>query len=710
MALPSTTIDPRAYEQLVNAVRLYRLAEIDPMIGQWLTMMHPTRSSVLDARLFVTLQERVQAIIAGLQDRPFLPPPLAMTEGDVIIGLSANTMPVRVAWRDLASHALITAQSGGGKTNYLHLLLLQALHAGIKVWILDAKDDARYLATRSPFILFPALRYNPLERPAFMSPGDHIGTIITCFARAFFGHEQTKNLMNEALHELYRANDAPSMADLKRQIDEQYTPKLTFGQREANRSVSAKLQRAQDAYPLQFHTNRGVPFTTIAEGNVYFPVALLTEVDEFLWSVLVHQLFYYQRYHQRRGRLDYLLSIDEALLTFGNDTTSATNSRISGPTLGALHGMTREFGIGMLFTVLSIKAATPTIKTSSFLQAAMSVSDGSEADEITRTFGLTKEQREYHQRRLQTGEVIVRAATDRWRYPMLLTHPRIDPAIKNVTNEEWQDAIQRTKALWHDPLPPAITTAQAPPPPKPRDEHPSTTLGIADEALLRAICNATMLTTTEAYAAARLPAQVGDRAMKKMVGLGFVQRDAVAVRPGRGGTAMILQLTNAGYHVLREHAPHGPRGGGSPQHAFLITRLAQLITARTKKECLIETMMGGTADHQKSVDLCFTVTPDHEPVLGLIASNADHLTTDPYQPTHGDVVAIEIETGPDTVVNNATKNLAVGIALNITATMPKAHEQAKRRLLEELGTEPLRRVVLVDALTLLHELQQTTKP
>ena len=457
-------IDPRAYQQLLDVMRVKRLAESDPQLIGLVQTININRPSMVDMRAWTVLQERVQAIIGALQERPYLPPPPIMQEGEVIIGMAHNGMPVRIRWEDLTRHALFAASSGGGKTTLLHFLLHQALYAGIKVWALDAKKDARYLAARANFLIASALRYNPLARPSFIKPALHREIIASCFCRAFFGHETTKSLVTELLKALFGRNEHASIADFKALVDETYTIKETFTRRDANRGLAAKLDRLIGTQPTLCNTREGLPAAFVCANSLYYDVDLLTEGDEFLFSLLVHQLFAYQEARNARSALDVLLVVDEGLLSFGNETTSTTNSRISGPALGALHGMIREFSLGMLLTTTSIRTITPVVKTSVFLHAAMGLSDGNEADEITKTYGLNPEQREYLTRHIKTGEAVYRLNDQRWRHPMLLTFPKLDPAMKTVTNEDWQTAIERTRNLYQEPSAPEVATELPPTP------------------------------------------------------------------------------------------------------------------------------------------------------------------------------------------------------------------------------------------------------
>ena len=88
-----------------------------------------------------------------------------------------------------------------------------------------------------------------------------------------------------------------------------------------------------------------------------------------------------------------------------------------------------------------------------------------------------------------------------------------------------------------------------------------------------------------------------------------------------------------------------------------------------------------------------------------MTSTFQHLVDDIINPKEGDLVGIEVETTPANAASNATKNLAVGIAFNITATMPDTIEATTRSLRKAIPTDAQRRVVVADALDLLEALK-----
>jgi hypothetical protein len=309
---------------------------------------------------------------------------------------------------------------------------------------------------------------------------------------------------------------------------------------------------------------------------------------------------------------------------------------------------------------------------------------------------MNQAQREYLDKRLTRGECIIRLG-DRWREPILAVFPNL-PINKNVTAEPDppRSTAYNTNAR---PEPPRRLLVAAGKPPENDSRPKPVRFTISEEALLRWLCKRKgIATVTEAYNGAGLPPQVGDRAKKKLEDLGYVKCEPIVARPGRGGAALAISPTPLAYERLNIKPPRTTRGGDSVQHEFLVTKTAEHITGTT-----IETALG-----QKSIDLVFRLTPDHDRLLAWLSSNAHYLSMERATIAHNDLVAIEVEVSDPskTAPRNVAGDLDAGAALVIVATMPKIVDLAKRALLTDVPTTLLARVVVVDALQFLEALRR----
>jgi hypothetical protein len=365
---------------------------------------------------------------------------------------------------------------------------------------------------------------------------------------------------------------------------------------------------------------------------------------------------------------------------------------------------------------------TPMVRANTNTQLAMLTTDGNEAEDLRRTFQLTMPELLAYQR-LRPLECLLRTPS-RWPYAILASVPPFLQHEKLVNNDAWTRAATERQAALLPPAPPPTTINTGPTPnntaaPTPVAHNATPTaprvpptstlpapvpvepvrLSVAEEVLLRWLCTQGIATVTDTYNGAKLAAQVGDRAVKKLDSLGLLTRDAIIVRPGRGGKAVALTPTPRAFERLTIKPPHGTRGGDSVQHAYLVTTIARHIPG-----AMIETTLGGAGG--KSMDIMLRITPDHEHLLRVIASNARYLSMTRAPQALGDLVAIEVETTSATVTNNARQNLAVGIGLNISAVMPKSMDSAQRALTTDVPIAQHARLVVIDALELLTALQE----
>jgi hypothetical protein len=141
------------------------------------------------------------------------------------------------------------------------------------------------------------------------------------------------------------------------------------------------------------------------------------------------------------------------------------------------------------------------------------------------------------------------------------------------------------------------------------------------------------------------------------------------------------------------------RAGSGAQHQYLVFALAKLIP-----DARIEATLGGQGG--KSIDILLRLTPHHERLTRALTTNATSLVANQAPLNNGDLLAIEVETSADTVVNNIRKNLAAGVAHNITAVMPKALDTARKVILLDIPSDQLARVLVANVFDLIEALQE----
>ena len=378
--------------------------------------------------------------------------------------------------------------------------------------------------------------------------------------------------------------------------------------------------------------------------------------------------------------------------------------RIEGPVLLHLLPLLREVGASVWISTAHLGALNETVRANAYTTIVLGLSNATDATVTARTLVLDQAQTAY-QYQLKPGEGIMK--TGKWPTPLLIEYQRRDDD-KTVTPEEWQAAIERTNALSPQPLATNIITAAVPETPSQITATPNpeakeaktrqAALTVAEEALLRVIAKETIITTTAAYKAARLPYQVGDRAAKKQEALGFLQRDTITITKHPGRPPVALQLTKEGYERLGLKPVHGPRGGSSAQHTYLVVAISKYFPGS-----MIETTLGEHGNGGKSIDLLFHLNEATMALLDRLGLYPPYRSEDlPFE--GGDFIAIEVETSSDTVLNNITKNHEVGVELTICALMPSALLAAQRVVERDLPATLRGNVVLVDVLDLMDRL------
>ena len=736
---------PEYLDYLTQQVQNLGLAQRDHRVGLLLAGITPERNHRITAHLTDELQQIIQAATEQQAAVPFpLLPPELLGMGQFAIAYQAvDQTPITITTEELTRHTLITGASGSGKTNLLlHLLL----HIGyrVRLWMLDLKDDLRWLAAQHPgmVVITPATRLNLLAVPSYLTVGQHISILVDTFADTLWGGEATRQVLTEALTQTYTNHNAPSLVDLRHTIDGLSKKGDTYHRRDAVNGASQRLQRLQGQYPGIATCHRGLTIEDLIPLSVYLPVTLLTELDEFLFTLLTTHLYVHHRSTGARNQLTHLVVMDEGLATW----TSRNQGRITGtPPLTGPLGMSREFGIGYLITTNNLTTTDVVLKSNTSTKLLTPLQDANDYQEAKAAFGLTDEQLQYLRTGFGRGQVLVHIA-HRTPTPVLAVHPPVN-LDKTVSLADWQSALQRTELLTPpEPRPdlslgqesPRIATPEntgAPQPPSPtktvahdaatkhestkqtvrtQDQapaiRPSTTapsteariaLSPNEEQLLRSTVERIAPATTH-YQALELHPQLGTRAKTKLVALGLVTEHKIVVRSGRGGTALALSATPAGTTRSGVRRPRGTRGGDSVQHQYLIQELA-----RQLPHALAEFNLDG-----KSVDLLTPNTPELRECLRRASDDPTAIDGFLKGVAESSRLAIEVEVSDPltTAPKNVRRNHEAGITRTIVAVLPGVLDKTRAKLPSLLPASLRDRVLIVDVLGLLDTPKQKDRP
>lgn len=208
-----------------------------------------------------------------------------------------------------------------------------------------------------------------------------------------------------------------------------------------------------------------------------------------------------------------------------------------------------------------------------------------------------------------------------------------------------------------------------------------------DVAFLEDVAQHAFTPTTAAYDRMGIHWTQGDRSKQRLLRLELLTAHRVITRAGRGGTASVLHLSEAGWKWLGRTPPKGTRGGDCAQHEFLIHAIATAIP-HASIEVMLDT---------KSVDLVvpYNIVRDHDFVERISARSALAASASVRD---GDILGIEVDLRPATASNNVAKNTT---ALTIIAAMPNKTRHMVARLRRALTINELARVIVINVFDLL---------
>lgn len=333
-----------------------------------------------------------------------------------------------------------------------------------------------------------------------------------------------------------------------------------------------------------------------------------------------------------------IVFMDEGIANFAEDAGT-----ISGrSTLSLLQGMGRSAGLSFIVATNTLRRTDEGLRSNAYLFIAFRPADGRDAEEVRRVMRLTDAQVEYLLR-MPRGEIIVYTPRTG---PFLATFEPIDDL---ATPEEYAAALARTATYLQSKRP------TLPPEAKETTRSGETAREIAlnahTEALLRCIATHGVILTTEAFKELSLHPQAGTRAKQHLLDASLIEEKRITIRRGRGGTAVALRPTRAGYEragVKRR----GTRGGDSIQHEYLVRAIAKKLIG-TK----IDVNVG-----MKAVDVLVAYNTAHHERLARYLKLALR---------DADLIGIEVEVASPEKggKRNSELNAAAGVAHTVIATM-----------------------------------------
>ena len=383
-------IDPREREFVLKFIDDYCIKFHNSILIKQIQSINFDKPSSLDLKIWQIVKENIAKYVKFHETYPFPIAPAELLGGDYTLAFQkANGTRIRASKELLARHILITSASGGGKTTFTHHLIAQILASGVKAFIIDPKDDSKYLAIRDPecLILHSAAPFNLMQVPNYQTKEEYIATFINCFTKAYYSAELAKQILNEGLQLVLSETNNPSLAALHSAVLSMYSKTDTYSRRDAITGVALRLQRINYHYPGLFNTTQSISFDELFKHSIYLPVTIMDESAEFLISYISHQLYLHNRAKNIRNGLSNIIFLDEGMLSYNKNNTSITGES----QLNYLQSLVREFAIAMAVTTTAITQTSPLLRANASLQVCMTLTNSRETEEICKTFNLTKE-------------------------------------------------------------------------------------------------------------------------------------------------------------------------------------------------------------------------------------------------------------------------------------------------------------------------------
>lgn len=661
--MAAATIDPRAWAETIAFLREHELHHRTEFAGL-LALIDPARPTPATVYRWRELQRMTAPFRAFHEEYPQVVAPPGTLDGasfSLRARQAADRQAVTLTDDRAAQHIGIYGQSGSGKTTLAQHIAQHAYERGLSVIIVDGKSDAAHFAITYPqtLVITPTTPIPLLDPLPGLSRQDTTALLERTLKRVWWGGFGTEQVAHESISLTYERHEQPSVQDWRNEALKLHEKSETYNRRDRIDGLAARLATLIDYYPGTgaTRTGEGISLHDLSTRPIYFGYTVPGPAVDLFANWFFEIRFAYNRTHGIR-ELNTIGIIDESHLFLHDETISQT------ATFGATFPLLREFGIGIVLTATNYDIP-PIVRANIATHIVMNVSDASVARSLAQATGI-KNHTELLS--LPRGQCIIK--TPEWPHAIRAT---FEPSTieKNVSTTARDTAVKRTIAAARTPpLHQEKPAQQAHGTSPSASTTPVSRSGIAlnehAEVLLTAIAAHGVIQTTEAFRLTNTHPQTGTRDKKQLINLGLIEEERITIRRGRGGTAVALRPTKAGYRRAGVK-PHGTRGGDSVQHEWLVQQLARRIPKAT-----IDTRVG-----RKAVDLLISYNAAHHDQLAAVLQIA---------PNEGDLIGIEVEvSSPDkTAHSNVEKNAAAGVAYTVIASTAPLRKKPKGAILVDV--------------------------
>lgn len=320
--------------------------------------------------------------------------------------------------------AMITGDQGSGKTNLALWMILQLHEKGLRTWCFDRRFDfcspIRRAIGSAVIIPETRLRLNPLRPPAGVETEVWDQAFVQSAMHAWGLKLGSEAFMQKVLAELrskFSSSHQPTLFDLLKELESQ--KKLSRDEWGYCNRLKSRLSALLKIGGRIFHCRQGFFEPLLASNRtVVFVHQGSRFLTEFIDLILMWKVYYSHLYAPEKVK-PLLFTLDEArnLLRERGRTTQEEGVM----DVDELSSRLRPLQCGLLVVDQMASQISKTLRSNAEFKCTMA-HQPEEARVIAETMGLTQPMY-YRVLQLRPGEAIVRLASARTPYPMLLKVP-----------------------------------------------------------------------------------------------------------------------------------------------------------------------------------------------------------------------------------------------------------------------------------------------
>jgi hypothetical protein len=498
---------------------------------------------------------------------------------------------------EMVRHGLAIGESGSTKTSLASTIVINMLayrrNTGKRIGIIipDIKGDYVGLARiddEDILVIDPSGLFNPWEifHP-FDSPSkEQLRNIIDNWRTGFvellcdiyqFG-VRGRTILNRAIYNCYErsgvyegSNRYPLTIEIVEEI-ERYEIKRYSSMEKAKESI---ISTFQDLILINLDLSRrhGIPLEKLLGKCLILPLAKYSqEEQQLVIGMLYYWIYkYYFLAGKRNQGLKNLFVIDEAQLVLPAEPINIAHQ----PAIARYLALAREFGIGNFFLSQGKIHGSALQNIDCYFLFRSSASDILE-DISRRSLMLDTDQIYYQARGLNLGEFIC-VVKGRINEPIVVSFP--EPFIEKCISDEEIERIMQPRL---EPLMSELSEREEVIVERKHNKGEKARWIIDKRKLLEVLVVNSFVATTEIYKASGLDPYRGNRAKKILVSEDRLAEHRLNLAEKRGGTAVYLEITAAGYQYLEELGiPYEKlKGKGSFEHKLWQTKILEYYRGR----------------------------------------------------------------------------------------------------------------------------------